>query len=120
MEQSVRIRLYGKPDCEQCNKAKTKLRSMGLVWDFVDVSTWLDYADDWRERVEETVSFHAAYDFYYPMPLPLFRFNDDDYLGYADGLKTAKSVSRARGAAKKTIEVERIAAAVAPVLEAVA
>ena len=120
MEQGVRIRLYGKPDCEQCDKAKDKLRRMGLRWEFIDVSNWLEYADDWRERLVETVHFHAAYDFYYPMPLPLMRFDGGDYLGYADGLAKAKSAYRALEVTRKEEAVFEEAAAAAPVLEAVA
>lgn len=92
--QGTRIRLYGKQGCEQCDRAKDKLRRMGLSWEFVDVGSWLEYRDEWRDRYEETVEFMAAYSLYYPMPLPLFRFNDDEYLGYASGLKQAKVVSR--------------------------
>lgn len=93
--QDTRIRLYGKKDCEQCERAKDKLRRMGLSWEFIDVSSWFVPQNDWRDRYEETVEFMAAYSLYYPMPLPLFRFDDDEYLGYAEGLKQAKIVSRA-------------------------
>lgn len=112
MEQGVRIRLYGKPGCKQCDFAKEKLRKMKLRWEFVDVSEWMDYSDDWRSRLDETVQFQAAYSFYYPMPLPLFRFDDEDYLGYSDGLRRAKDVAKSM----KEVEAEPAA----PVLEAVA
>lgn len=118
MEQGVRIRLYGKPGCDQCDKAKDKLKRMGLSFQFIDVSGWMEYADDWRSRRDETVQFHVAYSFYYPMPLPLLRFDDGDYLGYADGLARAKQVFRVMEAARKEAEAE--AAAAAPVLECVA
>jgi glutaredoxin-related protein len=120
MEQGVRIRLYGKQGCEQCDKAKDKLKKMNLRFEFVDVTGWLEYSDDWRSRREETVYFHAAYDFYYPMPLPLFKFNNSDYLGYTDGLAKAKEVYRAVQAARREREEEEAAVAAAPVLEAVA
>lgn len=118
MGQSTRIRLYGKPDCEMCSKAKDKLTKMNLRFQFIDVSKWLEYSDDWRDRLDETVEFHAAYAFYYPMPLPLFRFDNGEYLGYADGLAAAKRLYNAVNAAgaKKSVpvvETENVLEAVA-------
>ena len=118
MGQGMRIRLYGKSGCEQCDRAKDKLKRMNLKWEFVDVSTWLEPTDGWRNRLDETVNFRAAYDYYYPMPLPLMRFGDEGYLGYTDGLARAKKVSRAAKAA--TSKATKEAAVVTPVLEAVA
>jgi glutaredoxin-related protein len=94
MGQETRIRLYGKSGCKQCDMAKDKLKRMGLNWEFIDVSEWMDYSDDWRERPDETVSFQTAYNFYYPMPLPLFRFDNSDYSGYSDGLAKAKNLHK--------------------------
>lgn len=120
MGQGTRIRLYGKPGCGQCDKAKEKLKSLGLAWEFVDVTDWMisKGSDTWRTKRSDTVDFLAAYNLYYPMPLPLFRFNDDDYLGYTDGLKKAKEVAKA---AKPQLRVkEQGAVNTMPVLEDIA
>lgn len=95
MGKGARIRLYGKPKCEQCEKAKDKLRQMGLAYEFIDVSNWANDIEGWRANKKERVNFSAAYALYYPMPLPLFRFDDNDFINYTAGLKQAKEVMRA-------------------------
>lgn len=40
------IKVYGKPGCVMCDKAKDKLARLGLAFEFVDVS---GIQDSWRE-----------------------------------------------------------------------
>jgi len=69
---------------------------MELPYEFVDVTDWEKRIDGWRDNKQETVDFLTAYYFYYPMPLPLVRFGNEDYTNYTGAMKRAKQLVQAR------------------------
>jgi glutaredoxin-related protein len=92
----TKIRVYGKPGCHQCDECKRKLAQMELPFEFIDVTDWDKRIDGWRDRREESVDFLAAYHMYFPMPLPLVRFGNEDYTNYTGAMKRAKQLVQAR------------------------
>ena len=108
------IILWGKKGCEMCDKAKAKLCYVERSYEFKEIPNFEDSTkfvvpDNWRET--NLVDLAAAYSFYWPMPLPLFQFEDGQILGYADGLARVMQEERAKKVQVIAIQEEKLAVA---------
>lgn len=100
----MRIRVYGKPGCGMCEKAKEKLEYMELPYEFVDATPMIEAAakgDNPNWRNDDSVTIMAAYQLYYT--LPLIRFADEDPVDYPEAMRRCREIEKAR---KPAVPVE--------------
>ena len=108
------IILYGKKDCEMCNKAKTKMQYNEVAYEFRELPEFFDQHKfildpNWRDT--NIADLATAYCLYWPMPLPLFQFPDGEIKGYADGLARVAQELKAKKAVAAEVVSEQLAVA---------
>ena len=91
MTKEMKIEVFGKDDCDVCNRFKKRIASMGCTYASFNIQDFLEYSDDWRERKSYEVS--AALDFYDKI-YPIIRINDE-YYNYALAISKIKELQNA-------------------------
>lgn len=85
---SMGIRVFGKVGCGKCDSCKKNLGRLGLLFESIDITEWLDGSPpgNWQERNLHNVL--AAY--YHLEDLPLLQINDEEITSYPAGMRRIK------------------------------
>lgn len=82
----MQIQIFGKKNCNICEKAKEKLRLLGLDFKYSEIEKHTTYHDGWTE--DGSVEVMAAYSMYQTLPIICI---DGNYVDYPTAMRIIKS-----------------------------